>query len=535
MTRTLALAWIAFSASTSASHVVAFSRSGNSVQFRLDDGFAEVLWMNHTAVRVRQAWRDQAPSRTAAQAEKIGIGVLDGETSVKLRSRDLTIVVSKRPFSLRFEEVGGDLLLEQAPMRAPNSGEVDYRFSLQNGERLFGLGHQATQLNRRGTAITTKRPLLISDAGYGLYFPGDRAFHFDLGAAKPSELRVTASSAVRGDYVFYYGDAPSRILEQHAEWFGEPLDPVRAHARVLPPLDKPSYAPVIEGAWPDVIRQIFQAGFSGIPVTAINPFRIPGFATPFGGDLLAAILPIVLLPADHTLSPEATALRDAFESHRLTYLAEARDRGLPCIHSMAYQFPFDPEAAAIEDQFFFGDEILVAPFLGPANHRRVYLPQGLWTNWETNSITKGRQTITVTTDRPAVPLWVRNGSIVPVDRRDFIEVHYFPKLGGESFLWEPESDQITQFHAAPAGDLLRLQIEAKVARTYEWVVHNVGRPAEVRLGDELFEEAPGPDAMRTSQWHYNDGRRNLHVRLSARAGDDLIVNVSFRSSPWALQ
>ena len=40
----------------------------------------------------------------------------------------------------------------------------------------------------------------------------------------------------------------------------------------------------------------------------------------------------------------------------------------------------DPRARAIDDEFLFGDDLLVAPVLDDATTRTVYLPKGVWTN-----------------------------------------------------------------------------------------------------------------------------------------------------------
>lgn len=515
--------------------VVAVSRSGNSFEFRLDDGYAEILWMNPSTVRVRQAWRDQAPYRPSPRVQHIAISMLDGEHSVRLRSRDLVVVVSKQPFALRFESADGDVIAEHAATRLLSARQLEYHFLLQPEERLYGLGYESPDLNRRGTTVDTSRPLLISSEGYGLYFPGSRNFRFDLGASQASGMQILASGAARGDYVFYYGGAPAQILEQHFEWFGEPIETSRALTKLLPPIEKPAFAPLLEGTWAEILRQTFQAGFSGIPVTAIDVSLVRGIRTRYGADLLAAVMPVILAPEGARLSPEAEALRGSFESHRLTYLMEARERGLPCIHSMAYQFPFDAEASAIGDQFFFGDELLVAPLLGSANRRQVYLPQGIWTDWKTNQVYRGRQTMAIQVDETALPMYARNGSIVPVNRADHIELHYFPKLGGEYFLWEPEIDQITQVHAGPAGDFLRLQIEERQGRAYEWVVHNVARPTGVASGARALREGDPGRTLAAFQWRYDATQKNLHIRLETRKDDDLIVSVAFRSAVWALQ
>lgn len=531
-------AWVllcGFCCGAAASKVVAVSRSGNSMHFRLDDGYAEILWMNPSTVRVKQTWRDRPPRGPAAQVERVDWSVFEDDKSVRLRSRDLVAIVAKDPFRVRFEETDGEPLADQELASAGERDEVDYEFLLRDSERLFGLGPESSRLDRRGTVVTTARPLLISSRGYGLYFPGNRGYRFDLGVANPSRLRVTAERSLRSDYIFYFGGSPSQILEHHAEWFGESIEPTRALAGLLAPAEKPTFAFPIEGSPAEALRQVLQSGFSGIPIAAMNPSLVKGLETSFSRDLIAAAMPVVLAASEDAIGPDAIALRRSFESHRLTYLMEARDRGLPPIHSMAHQFPFDETAAPLEDQFFFGDEILVAPFLTPDRRRKVYLPQGLWTDWHTNKVERGRRTIEIFAERPMLPMWMRNGSIVPVDRPGRVELHYFPKLGGEYFLWEPEIDAIAQIHAGPAGDALRLQIEEKTGRTYEWIVHNVSCPAEVaRDGKPIQNAAPRTD-LASSQWRYDGDRRNLHIRLDARVGEDIVLHVSFPAAAWALQ
>ena len=95
-----------------------------------------------------------------------------------------------------------------------------------------------------------------------------------------------------------------------------------------------------------------------------------------------------------------------------------------------------------------------------------------------------------------VSVLARNGSIVPLAKGDVIELHYFAKLGGEFFIYEPELEEYTQVHAAPATDYWRLEIESKAPRTYEWVVHRAGKSS-------------------------------LRVRAAVQAGEDNILNIPF--------
>jgi alpha-glucosidase (family GH31 glycosyl hydrolase) len=201
---------------------------------------------------------------------------------------------------------------------------------------------------------------------------------------------------------------------------------------------------------------------------------------------------------------------------------EAHEKGYPLWHPLPFQFPEDPECTRHADEFMLGDEMLVAPIVTPGNARRVYLPQGIWTNFETDEVLTGRQTISVNT--AGLPVFARNGAIVPLDSQGGMALHYFPKLGAEFFLIENDGADWTQIHAAPAGDEMWLEIESKVARDYAWVVHHVDRPAEVGSEGVKFREAT-VGALRDRAWSYDVRKRQLQVRVRVGKGEDSVINL----------
>ncbi len=56
----------------------------------------------------------------------------------------------------------------------------------------------------------------------------------------------------------------------------------------------------------------------------------------------------------------------------------AHETGLPVQRAMALACPGEPEAWPFDDQYFFGDDLLIAPCLNRNNRVRVYLPAGDW-------------------------------------------------------------------------------------------------------------------------------------------------------------
>jgi len=73
----------------------------------------------------------------------------------------------------------------------------------------------------------------------------------------------------------------------------------------------------------------------------------------------------------------------------LPYLLEtiktASKTGMPVQRAMVLAYPDDPAAWAFEDQFMFGDDVLVAPCYRPGGSVQFYLPEGNWTKLDDKS------------------------------------------------------------------------------------------------------------------------------------------------------
>ena len=69
----------------------------------------------------------------------------------------------------------------------------------------------------------------------------------------------------------------------------------------------------------------------------------------------------------------------------------------------------------VDDQYYFGDDFLVAPVMNSANKRDVYLPEGEWVNLFSGEKYKGGQWLhDFECTMEEMPVWVRNGDVIPV-------------------------------------------------------------------------------------------------------------------------
>lgn len=101
------------------------------------------------------------------------------------------------------------------------------------------------------------------------------------------------------------------------------------------------------------------------------------------------------------------------------------------IRMLAFDFPKDQQALHISNQYLFGESLMVCPvtrpmyyqknengtkkILNPYCYRAVYLPEGCgWYNFWTNKYYEGGQWIEAEAPIEKIPLFVKEGSILPI-------------------------------------------------------------------------------------------------------------------------
>jgi alpha-D-xyloside xylohydrolase len=109
-------------------------------------------------------------------------------------------------------------------------------------------------------------------------------------------------------------------------------------------------------------------------------------------------------------------MRERLKPYIKKLMEAAHEKGTPPMRPLFYDFPDDPAAWEVEDQYMFGPDILVAPILGMGQReRRVYLPAGTdWMNALTREISGGGATIECPAPLEIIPLFVRKGVDLPL-------------------------------------------------------------------------------------------------------------------------
>jgi len=99
--------------------------------------------------------------------------------------------------------------------------------------------------------------------------------------------------------------------------------------------------------------------------------------------------------------------------YRYAAALESRQTGLPLMRALVLMHQDDPEARQAEDEYYFGPDLLVAPVLSPVTQRALYLPEGSWIDYWTGRCFTGRQTIAAEAPLDRIPLFLREGTILP--------------------------------------------------------------------------------------------------------------------------
>lgn len=89
------------------------------------------------------------------------------------------------------------------------------------------------------------------------------------------------------------------------------------------------------------------------------------------------------------------------------------EQGLPMVRALLLEFPGDPGAWTVDDEYMFGESILVAPLLEDGTSRDVYLPgSGKWIDYQTGKVYQPGWNHIACGDIEAIIL-VRDGTALP--------------------------------------------------------------------------------------------------------------------------
>ncbi|RKN86335.1 TIM-barrel domain-containing protein [Paenibacillus ginsengarvi] len=157
-----------------------------------------------------------------------------------MRTEQTSLHIGRADGSITFRGAGKERLpLTVSGLTIGAEGGFDIRFTLTEGERLYGLGNAVPdRLQLRGSRATLSAtpdgssvpvPFVMSSGGWALLINTTWPHAFDLGQTNPDEMRITAEEGELDLYVFG-GDDYRELLERYTDLAGKPrLLPIWAY------------------------------------------------------------------------------------------------------------------------------------------------------------------------------------------------------------------------------------------------------------------------------------------------------------------
>ncbi len=199
-------------------------------------------------------------------------------------------------------------------------------------------------------------------------------------------------------------------------------------------------------------------------------------------------------------------LRYRLMPYLYTAVREAHDTGMPIMRALWLHHADDATAVARGDEYLWGRDILVAPVVEKgATSRRVYLPRDKWFDFWKEEPVEGGAEIERAVDLATLPLYVRAGSVIPIDPvRQYTDepvaepttLVVYPGADGESTWYEDDGHSFDYRRA----DAMRVMMS--------W--HDAPRRLALRLAPGFRMRSPNP--------------RRVNVRM---VGSSIVKTIDF--------
>ncbi len=243
---------------------------------------------------------------------------------------------------------------------------------------------------------------------------------------------------------------------------------------------------------------------------------------------------------------EALQLRHAFIPYLYTMARRAHQDSLPLTQPMYYDYPENDEAYHCPQQYLFGTELIVAPFVNPADpdtqlsRQVVWLPEGDWYHFFSGEYFVGGRWYALYGKLSDIPVFAKAGAIIAlanglngVTNPAELHVHVFAGADHSFTLYEDdgETTRFAQGHVcethfiqhwsenhlevvvdAPSGDTYLIPEQ----RTYHFHIHGI------KASENLVVSSAGQSLMAT----YDESTETLHLealQIGRGSGVRLIV------------
>ena len=225
---------------------------------------------------------------------------------------------------------------------------------------------------------------------------------------------------------------------------------------------------------------------------------------------------------------ETVRLRYAHMPYIYTAARQAYDTGVSICRPLYYDAPENSNAYLFEDEYMFGDDILVAPVVTPSGSdgkasRRTWLPEGKWYDVCRNTVVEGNRIFTDAYTQEEIPYFYKAGSVIvnypPVmnlnTRPDRLILKVVPGADGAYTYYEDEGDTEGYKKGLCTTTLLRHQNNTLTicARkgSFPGMPENRAYTVEFLAVDRPNAVTVNGQTLSNGTWNYNNLTRKVTV------------------------
>lgn len=211
--------------------------------------------------------------------------------------------------------------------------------------------------------------------------------------------------------------------------------------------------------------------------------------------------------------------------------------GMPMARPLFTEYEL-PET--IEDQYLWGEALLVTPVLNPGvSAKSVYLPEGQWFDFWTNESYEGGQWMEIPVSLENIPVFVRAGHMIPFSpvfpnteeyRTDSIELRYY--VGSEGFTDEVYFDDGKTKEAYQKGSYQLLKTSYSIGEERRIIRFTMegngyeGAPSQRVATIKLIGLEARPQSVSAGEaidFEWEEERKTVRFQINVSDGTELLI------------
>ena len=236
--------------------------------------------------------------------------------------------------------------------------------------------------------------------------------------------------------------------------------------------------------------------------------------------------------------------------------------GLPLARPLFFDYPDDNNLTNLSSSYMWGDDLLVSPVVQAGQTTKtIYLPKDKWIDYWSDQIYEGGQNITIPTPLDKLPLFVKEGSIIPMQPLmeysdefplDTLYLDIFPSMekqasytlyedDGKTLQYQNGSFALTTFTAGITAVQDKLNINISISpsvgnyigkpgkRNYISKIHEVlVKPTQVVVNGSVIQEKQSYSDLKNSAYGYyfDPSLKLLYIQIFTNADSSYNISVN---------